>query len=450
MVRGINLQAALSTIFARMLSVDIFYVHLFFVPVLWGIFVPIASFLTTKALGGGEKAAVLSSLLISAFPYATYFGAISVPNSLGFIFFYYSIYFMLKHLSSNDSKTAYWMVAFSFFSFLSHFLTGIMSFSLLFFAISFKTYESEKRPLSITTRISLLASLFASVSLLPLSFIYLRLFVPTTSVFGLGKFYELPAEEIAGLLLIGELVYGFDLKTILILVTGPALGLLSTMYLLYKLKRNPTAKFRAPILFLFAAFIVVLVDYRVLKLFMEGLPLNEERLWVFRDFIAAPFVALAIYAAFSSLKNFLKATSLPTISIATLKKLSKGNILRISSLLLTLNVLIPVVLGGWITLSLTAAYPHVAPLQTTWYELEAVKHIEENTTEKYVVIGDIWTIFAGEMIVGIYNPQAFYFGEYDPRGYDLFSKMRRDPSPQTMIEAMNQTGTDTTIAYPHV
>jgi len=180
---------------------------------------------------------------------------------------------------------------------------------------------------------------------------------------------------------------------------------------------------------------------------MSGLPLNEERLWVFRDFIAVPFVALAIYAVVSSLKTLLKATSLPTLSLARLKALSKAKILRVFSLLFTLNILIPVVLGGWITLSLSAAYPQVAPLQTTWYELEAVKYIEENTDEKYVVIGDIWTIFAGEMIVGIFNPTAYYFGEHDPRGYDLFSKMRRDPSPQVMIEAMNQTGTNTIVAY---
>jgi len=447
MFHGKNLQAALSTIFARMFSIDIFYVHLFLVPVLWGIFVPIASFLITKILGGSEKASVLSSLLVSAFPYTIYFGAISIPNSLGFIFFFCSLYFMLKHLSSNDSKTAYWMVAFSLFSFLSHYLTGIMSFSLLFLTVAFKAYGSEKRSSPLTAKVSLVISLFVSVSLLPLSFIYLRFFGPSNAVFTLNKFYELPFEEIVGLSLLGNLTYGFDLKTILLIISGSTLALLWMIYHLYRLKRNPHAKLQVHVLFLFTAFLIILVDYRILKLFMEGLPINEERLWVLRDFIAAPFVALAIYAVISSLKTFLKATSLQTISIASLKELSKSNILRILSLLLTLNVLIPVVLGGWITLSLSVAYPQWAPLQTTWYELEAVKYIEENTTEKYVVICDVWTIYAGEMIVGIYNPEAFYFGEFDPRGYSLFTKMRNDSSPEVMIEAMNQTGTDTTVAY---
>ncbi|MDH5733496.1 MAG: hypothetical protein OEY88_06910 [Candidatus Bathyarchaeota archaeon] len=448
MFRGTNLQAALSTIFARMLSIDIFHVHLFLVPVLWGTFVPVASFLTTKALGGDDKASVLSSLLVSAFPYPTYFGAISVPNSLGFIFFFYSLYFMLKHLSSNNSRTAYFMVAFSFFSFLAHSLTGIISFSLLLLALAFKSYKSEKAPSSITSKASLAISFLFCVSLLPLSFIYLRFLNPAYhTIFTLDKFYELPPEEIAGLFLIGELTYGFDPKTILLVITGSTFALLYMIYLLHKLKKNSTTEFRIHFSFLFASFLIILIDYRILKLFMDGLPLNEERLWVFRDFIAVPFVALAIYAVISPIKAFLKAKSPPTITITSLKTLSKSNVLRVITLLSTLNVLIPAVLGGWITFSLSAAYPQVAPLQTTWYELEAVKYIEENTQEKYVVIGDVWTIYAGEMIVGIYNPQAYYFGEQDSRGISLFTEMRRDPSPQVMIEAMNQTGTDTTVAY---
>ena len=445
LVGGGNFQIALSVVFARMLSIDIFWVHLFLVPILWGVFTPIAAFLTTKTLGKNDKVAVLSSLLLSAFPYPTYFGAISVPNSLGFIFFFYSLCFMLKNLDSNDSKTTFLMLTFSFLSFLSHYLTGIMSLSLLLLALAFKSYRDEKS-LPITAKFSLVTSFIFCASLLPLSLIYLRFLRPKTyTVFTLNKFYELPFEEIVGLFLIGELTYGFDLETILFVFIGPALALLCMMYLLHRSKRNPTAEFRIHLLFLSAAFLMMLVDYRILKLFMEKLPLNEERLWVFRDFIAAPFVALAIYAVVSSLKTFLKATSLPAISLASLKALPKRNFLRILSLLFTLNILIPFVLGGWITFSLSAAYPQFAPLQTTWYELEAVKYIEENTSEKYVVIGDIWTIFAGEMIVGIINPRAYYFGEYNKTGYDLFVNMTRDPSPQRMLWAMNHT--DTTIAY---
>ncbi len=448
MFDGINFQAALSTIFARMLSIDIFSVHLFLVPVLWGVFIPIASFLTTKTLGGDAKTSVLASLLVSAFPYTTYFGAISVPNSIGFIFFFFSLYFMLKYLASQHSKIAYWMITFSIFSFLTHYLTGVMSFSLALLTAAFKTYESERESPSLSARVSLLVSFLFCMSLLPLSFIYLRLFGTTANpVFTLDKLYELPLEEIVGLLFLGELTYGFDLQAIFLIVIGPALGLLWMIYLLQKIRRNPTAKFRTQISFLFLAFILVLIDYRVLKLFMKGLPLNAERLWVLRDFLAAPCVALAICTAASALKTFLKAPSFASPSITKSKKLSSINISHAATLLLTLNILIPLVLGGWITVSLTTAYPQVAPLQTTSYELEATRYIEENTMEKYVVIGDLWTTFAGGMIVGTRNPDAFYFGEHDPRGYTLFARMSREPSPEVMMVAMNQTGADSTVAY---
>jgi len=63
------------------------------------------------------------------------------------------------------------------------------------------------------------------------------------------------------------------------------------------------------------------------------------------------------------------------------------------------------------------------------------------------VICDVWTIYAGERIVGVNNPRAFYFLELNRTGYDLFARMNENPSPEWMLLAMNKTGTDTTVAY---
>jgi hypothetical protein len=446
MFKGVNLEAAISTIIARTLSIDILYVHLSLVPVLWGIFVPVALYLITKGIGGSEEAAVLSSLLISAFQYPIYFGAISVPNSLGFIFFLYSLYFMLRHLTSEDSNATYWMLAFSLFSFLSHYLTGIMSFSLLVLTLAFKAYERESKSSPKNARIFLIIAFIFSMSFLPLSFIYLRLLNPSTyAVFTLDKINGMPPKEIISLFLFGEPTDSLDIKTTFLITIGPLLAFVWMVYQLYRFKTNPASKFRTRIHFLFAAFLILIIDYGILKLFMEGLIINEERLWVFRDFIAVPFVALAVYAVVLSFETVLKAKSHRIRTIANLKTLSKSNAFHVLSALLTLNVLIPALLGGWITLSVGTAYPQVAPLQTTDYELEAVRYIEENTHEKYVVIGDVWTIFAGEMIVGINNPGAYYFDEFNKTGHDLFVNMTRNPSPKWMLLAMNYT--DTTVAY---
>jgi len=442
---GTNLQAALSTIIGRMLSTDVLYVHLFLVPVLWGVFVPVGSFLLTRAIGGNEKASVLASLLISAFPFSTYFGAISVPNSLGFIFFLFSFYFIVKYLSSQSSKTLYLMLIFSFFSFFAHFFTGIMSISFLILAVALKTRETEKAQSALASKILIAVAFVVCLGLLPMAFVYLRFFgSPTNVAFTLDKLIELPLSRRVGLFFLGELIYGFDLQTIIFMIAGPTLAFLYMVYLFFKSRRSPNAKLRLEIIFLFLAFLVTLIEYRILKIFMEGLPINEERLWVIRDMIAASFAALAIVQIVSALQA-LRAKFSTVETIPRLKADARSNRLQALGLTLILAILVPAFLGGWITFSLRAAYPQVAPLQTTWYELEAVRYIEENTNEKYVVISDIWTIYAGEVVVGINNPNAYYFGVHSQLGHDLFANMSKNPSPEWMLSAMNQT--ETTLAY---
>lgn len=441
---GANLQAALSVIIARMTSIDIFYVHLSFIPVLWGVFTPVAAFHVTKAIGGSEKASALSSILISAFPYTTYFGAISVPNSLGFIFFYYSLYFMLRYLSSDESKNAYWMLIFSLFSFLSHYLTGIMSLSLLILATAVKTYQGGKKSDLTSLRVLLIVSFMISASLLPLSFIYLRVIdTQTTPIFTLSKLSELSPQEILGVSLLGELAYSSNPGIIFLNIVGPLLAFLFMLYVVLHIRKKLDGRLRTHVFFLLAAFLIVLIDYVILKLLMKGLPINEERLWVFRDLIAVSFVGLFVYAGASSLEGFLRLRR-TTLGSDNVEK-TKSHKLSTFGLLLALNVLVSTLLGGWLTFSLSAAYPQTAPLQTTWYELEAARYIDETTLERYAVIGDLWTAYAGESIVGINNPRAYYWSGTDRIGHDLFANMTADPSSKWMHLAMNYTNTE--VAY---
>jgi hypothetical protein len=428
-----------------MLNIDLLWVHLFLVPALWGVFTPIAAYLTTLAMTKNEKASILASIVISAFPYATYFGAISVPNSIGFIFFFYSLYFILKYLSSNERRIVILTLIFCFFSFLTHYVTGMMSFSLLILATAFKSFTTRNEK-SATVKFSIVISFILSVILLPLSLIYLRYFRPSIqTAFTFEKISELSLQEAASLLLLGELTYVSNPLIVLLVILGPIIGVAGILYLLRNVRRNPLTESRAIVLFLSAAFLIVITDYRILKLFVEEIPFSEERLWVFRDFIAVPFTAMAIFVAITSLKSFLRTSLASRLKDVGLGNLPKGGFRRVSGLLLTMNVLFSVALGGWLTLSLTAAYPQVAPLQTTSYELEAVEFIDKTTSEKYVVIGDIWTISAAERIVGNRNPRAYYFGEAKKIGFDFFANMTRDPSTTWMVQAMDYT--NTTVAY---
>ena len=435
--RGENFQSVLSIVFARMFRVDVFWSHLLLAPIFWGIFVPLASFVVTKKLNCGDKIAVLSSLLISAFPYAIVLGAISVPNSLGFIFFFFCVYLLQKYLSSSSLRLSLLVVVLVITSLLLHPLTGIMAVSVVLVAVALKTYEAEKEKAGRMAKIAVLLAFLVASSLIPFAMALQRLIYKSNAGFGLDKLETMSATEIVSTLILG-VNPDSGMVTTLICGIGPLVSFIGILCLIL-LKKKSICSYSSPhMMFLILNLLVVAIDYRVLRLFMVNLPLEEERLWVFRDFFAVPFAALAVNAVltrvrprFSSLKDLL-----------TLKNLK-------STIALGAIVFL---LSGWLTSSVYYSYPHAGPLQTTSYELEAVRSIHENTSENYVVICDLWFSYAGRIVVGDENPRAFYFSILDENGAKLFTDMKLDVSNDTLKQALNIVNNDpynnsATVAY---
>lgn len=430
--KGYNFQAALSVIFARMFAIDILWVHLLLVPVLSSTFFPVITFIVTKAIGKDETVAALAGILVSVFPNTVFWGAISVENSLGFIFFYGSLCFFLKYLFSKESKGWIVMMTFSFVSFLAHFLTGIMSFSFLLLGMSLQRYESNKITSPTTTKMLLFVPLIFCAVLLPFALIYLKIFHPTYTYFSLAKMNNLPAMEIVLLFLFGRYIY-YSPQGVLISVFAPVLGFLGMMYVLKERAKKTFEKiYGVRSLFLMLGFLIILVDYRILNFLLVGVPFREERLWMFRDMLAVPFLAVMV----NSIISFLTKTRLPFLT----RLRWRVNISRVVVYGLTL-----VFLAGWTTASVYTGYPQYGPLQTTSYELEAVKYIEKTTSQRYIVVCDQWMIFAGEILVGFANPRAYYFSSKDPQGVTLFLKMKDNPSNDTLTEAMKYN--NSTVAY---
>lgn len=447
--RPTNFQMALSVILARMFAVDVFWVHLLLVPILWGVFMPIAVFMITKIFSRNENISVLSSLLISLFPLSIYWGAISVPNSLGYIFFSYSIIFLLKYLRSNDRKTISLMIAFSLASFLGHFLTGILSFSLLLLAITFRRYQIEKNSSPKSAKASLASSFIFCASLLPLALLYLKLFYPMYTYFSLATLSEFSPSEIIWALIFGEYPV-LDFSTAVIHIMGPLLGIAGVIYVIFRSRKQVSNnEHRMALFFMFTGLLMIAIDHRVLKFFMTGVPFAVGRLWMFQYLIAIPFIAVVVHdiitflhkkasKSLSQLISSAKAlqTSLNTKAVRTTITVGMLLIIYISAL---------VFFSGWITLAVYRAYPHFSPLQTTSYELESVRYIDTHTADKYIVIGDMWILFSGHMIVGINNPRAFYFSSRDPHGVTLFIHMKTNPTNETLTEAMEYN--NSTVAY---
>jgi len=362
-----------------------------------------------------------------------------VKNSLGLIFFFYSIYFILKYLFATGRKAIFLMTIFSLASLVSRPLTGTMSISLMLLAMAFKSYENEKAKNPLSAKMSLLLSFLVSTSLLPFVLISQSIVYRAYASFSLDKLYDLSPTEIVGELILGQSIDFTPLGALLGL--APLLGFIGMIYIL---RSSPNARSmraratrRVSTLFLLTGFLVVLVDYRILRLFMVDLPFSEGRLWMFRDIIAAPFVAFVVSGIVTSLQ---KTTSKhPRIHVQLPFSKAPFTLRSVTTFAMIL------LLSGWVAASVYYVYPHFGVLQTTAYELEAARHIETNTNESYVVISDQWMMHPGGMIVGVHNPRAFYFSITDPEGITLFHRMKMNASIDIMVEAM--TTNNATTAY---
>jgi len=453
-LRGENLQTAFSVIFARMLGIDVYWTHLLLLPLLWGIFVPILAFMTSKALGGSENISALSSLIVSLFPANIIWGAVSIPNGLSYLFFFGFICFFLKYMKSNETKDLFLVAGFFFVSFVSHYLAGVIAFSVLILAYSVKTYEKQKWDSPISARLVLLLSFIFCISIMPFTLVYRRFFYPTANThFSLQKLHEYSPVEMVLSLLLGsyfDLISREAYITTLIFAVPTLLGLVALTYVLITgVKKSPKRSIDPSLLFLSLGLLMVMVDDRIVKLFMANVPFIElERLWIFRDFLLVSFTALIIgsgiqkvQALFITLSRniiaFLRKTFFARMFSKASPVFTRSHPVNCASLRsVSAYVLVFTIVSGWITASVYYAYPHWGPLQTTSYELEAAKYIDEITNGTYIVICDQWMIFAGEMFVGIMNQRAFYFSPTDPHGVMLFIRMKHNSSIETLIEAM--------------
>jgi len=450
--RGINYQTALSVTFARMFNVDLYWSHSLLVPVLWGTFVPVAVFKITKMLSGSEKLPFFSALIVSVFPTTIYYGALSVPNNLGYIFFLFSLFFMMKYLSSQENITLLLTIIFSFAAFMSHYLAGALSFTILLLVAVLQKYQSQRKqnksPFS--AKLLLLSSFIFCASLIPFALVYQRLFYPYRTCFSLHRLRVFALEEIIQWFILGEYV-NYWLIAKIFHVIAPLVGFLGMIYYFkHRRKQETNKKYWLYALFLTLSFLIIVIDYRIIKLLMVHVPFNEERLWVFRDLIAVPFVAIIterllafLWEKSSNLIHRIQSQSLPK----PLPHLNLKSVATYISALISISSCIIVLLSipAGITISIYYGYPQYAPLQITSYELEAVKYIEENTNERYVVIADFWMIIAGQMIVGVRNPNAYYFHLRDPRGVALFIEMKNNATNEAMEEAMKTN--NATTAY---
>ncbi|UCE29046.1 MAG: glycosyltransferase family 39 protein [Candidatus Bathyarchaeota archaeon] len=438
-------QHSLIVILSRMLGIDVYWVHLCLVGVLWSLFLPIVAFKTARTIGASNRVSLLAAVLMANAPILMGWSFIPVPNSLGFIFFAVSIYFSAK-LVTSEAKRKYGFLAFSasMMSLLTHSMTGFVAIAMLLLAFSLLRYEDiRKNETKRAGLFVLLLGLAISIVVLPVTTIALQIVYPIKSSLSLSKFLDLGIHEI---ILTHYSDYSF--------LEGIMFGLPSFLAIIgIVLKRKSRRESMAKI-FLALAFISVVAQYRIFLYFVDPSPFGEHRLLVFIPFVIAPLAAVTIDHLFDWLA--LPKTITPPENIQP-ESAKENPSKRTSKSKFTLRqglatLLISISLSAFFAQATLAAWEEIGERSIPMisiYSMEAAELIHEEylrTGERYVVVSDKATELAGAALVGRYNPNEYYMlslGAHPNR--ILFMKAIQDISVEPMFEAAERN--DAVWAY---
>lgn len=410
---------AFTNIFANMFAVDVYWIQLFLVPILWTIIVPFLMYKIVKMLSGKEECAIFGAFLTFLVPAFIWWGAITVSDTLGKVFFLLVTYFAFKYVASHDRN-----LNALFFGFLAasvaittHFLNGIMSFVIILLAIAYRIYESDRKSEG-TKRASapLLVIVGASSMFLPITLLALKDVYPYAGYIHAHFSVEKLLETDILALIFGRYV-NYSLSDLFVYLLFPILGVFGLIYIIVFAPKQKNRRSLA--LFSLLLEVVFLVDYRITKYAMENVLFSPERIWIFRDLMILPFAAVFIFYVASKLYGRVRAY--PRVQ----KRLSFSR-LAIVTLILYLAF------SGFAVFVAWSAYTPKPILQPTTFEVEAIKYIHENTPEKYVVISDNIIVKLAYGILGSENGRNF------TRTH--FYTMLDQPSVSTLTSTMAQHG----------
>ena len=413
------------SVITEMLRVDIFWVQVLSVPILWGVFVPLIAYKITKLIGGGNRSSLLSAFL-TVFCFSL-IGWATVPetDSFGYVLLFFSIFLFLRYLSSGDVRTITIMFVTVAASIVADPLPGILSLSFMILAFGVKKYESIKIS-NVSKAYALLATLLILCTfLVPLGIILRGRISPAY-----GAMYGFPAFSIDGLLSTDgwHLIFGesidFSFRLALLSQLPLLLGAIGLGYTLrHKSKYNASA-----CLFLLSAFIICLIDYRTLQYAMVKVPFGPGRIVSFRDLTILPFTGIMI-------------NSLAKLFPETFPKAQTGfRVIRKSGIKIIVGkrsfaiAIICISVSSFASAVVDENYAARRGLQVTGFEMGVVKYIDDYTPERYVVIAEprLWSVGIG--YVGFWNPEKLYVCCKESK----YDRIDSDPSVDNMMWAMRQ------------
>jgi hypothetical protein len=397
---------ALVIFLRRLFTIDIYWIHVFFIPLLWSISVPILAYKIAELLSikKTENFPLLASLSAGLFPNLVYYGAISQAFSFSLLFIFLLITLLLYWVNTRQKKFLVLAILSSLGVIFAHPPSGV--FALIFTVGAPVLQSGLHRLLKVTYFLLSLVS------------------------YPLASYYQ-GAQFVLNELLNPEnlLSLKFEISTILLVF--------AFIGLLYSVNRRLVKGKSA--LMLLEFYLIVTLGYYISKYGMEK-AIVPHRLPSIMDALMLPFVAYGLIVTIDLLKSAFSG-----IRTNFLWKLASPRSVSVSLICLFLSV--------QLTLALYQAHPReeITRVQPAAYELEAVLYIDSNAPGRYVVLGDtnLATIAAGflgiDYAYGTSPRGSFGVPEWWWWSMKLYLQMKQKPSISIMEEALVKGRAD--IAY---
>jgi len=414
-----------TAIFTEILCIDVYWVHSFITPLLWGIFIPIATYKISKLLEIGERTALIASFFAGVYMNFLGWGSRSTGNSFGFIPFLVSFSFSLWYLKSNKNRLLLFLALLTAAaSLIAHPMTGIVALIFFFLAINLKTYwtlrPQKPRVAQLFLGVTIFICLFAIPAFFLLNSVVYSVFAPqyaseATTRFSLDKLLKTDLWSF----IFGEYAT-YTFKDIIISVLFPALGIVGLAYALKH--KTQTQDKKLSMLFVGLAIILLIAIYRILNYAMIDVLFSPRRVWTFQDMLAIPLAVLTMSIAIDYLEGGQKPNPVKLL------KFEKWRI-KISWRLVFTAILVGLTFSAFALVSVSESYGRYGGMQLTELEVEAVKYIDQHTTERYVVATMPATTQVGWGFAGMWNPSKYYI-------YD--NNLGEKPTVKSMFDYMKQ------------
>lgn len=410
-LRGLTEHVLIAS-FANALCIDIYWIYVLFMPILWGFFAPLTIYRITEMIGGDKRTSLFAAVLSLASLYFLAWGKLTEASSLSILFFFLLVYLLLRFLSSGGIKAFLPIIVVFLATAATHFVAFITGGPVIVLALALKTYKTVRLKSSTVGYLLLSLSFVVCVFVAPSAVILRGILLPMlgTSAFSVEKLLNTG---------VWTLVFGFSEEyPVQDAMLYNILSLLGVIGLVYALQRKEKYD-KTLCLFLLLVFGFTLIDFRILEYTVVGGIFGAGRLKVFTDIVALPFVALVVVSTATSL--FSGASKRRLIS-------KPRDVLVVALICLSLS--------AWATSAIHETYEvYTKGLLPTSLEVEAIKYVDGHTNGGYVVLAPHSVAVMSWGYLGIPNLEKKYVS-LGKVGFPA------DPSTSVMYESMKSTGAD--------